>query len=75
MRIILILIFIFSYKEFRFINYTYLISKKETEITNNLKLGNYLEQIIKISKINKILSIFPKINKIGDYNFDNKLIT
>ena len=87
MRIILILTFIFfSQKAFSFIDYTYLICKKETEILDKLKInenfifytlkqGSYLEQIIKINTHNQDISIFEIINKIGDYNFDDKLIT
>ena len=87
MRIILILIFIFfSHKAFSFIDYTYLVCKKETEIIDKLKInknfifftlkqGNYLEQIIKINKDKQNISIFEIINKSGDYKFDDKLIT
>ena len=87
MRIILILTFIFfSHKAFSFVNYTYLICKKETEIIDKLKInenfifftlkqGNYLEQIIKINKDKQNISIFEIINKSGDYKFDDKLIT
>ena len=69
MRIIITLIFIFfSYKGFSFINYTYLICKKETEILDKLKInenfifftlkqGNYLEQIININKETENISI------------------
>ena len=40
MRIILILTFIFfSYKAFSFVNYTYLICKKETEVLDKLKIN------------------------------------
>ena len=87
MRIVLILIFFFiSQKAFSFIDYTYLICKKETEILDKLKInenfifytlkqGNYLEQIIKINTLKQNISIFEIINKNGVYNFDDKLIT
>ena len=87
MRIILILTFIFfSHKAFSFVDYTYLICKKETEILDKLRInenfifftlkqGNYLEQIIKINKDKQNISIFEIINKSGDYKFDDKLIT
>ena len=87
MRIILILIFIFfSKKAFSFIAYTYLICKKETEILDKLKInenfifytlkqGNYFEQIIKTNKDKQNINIFEIINKTGNYNFDDKLIT
>ena len=87
MKIILILTFIFfSQKAFSFIDYTYLVCKKETEIIDKLKInenfifftlkqGNYLEQIIKINKDKQNISIFEIINKSGDYKFDDKLIT
>ena len=86
MRIVLTLTFIFfSHKAFSFINHTYLICKKETEIIDKLKInenfifytfkqGNYVEQIININKDKENISIFEITNKIGDYNFDNKLI-
>ena len=87
MKIILILTFIFfPQKAFSFIDYTYLVCKKETEIIDKLKInenfifftlkqGNYLEQIIKINKDKQNISIFEIINKSGDYKFDDKLIT
>ena len=87
MRIILILTFIFfSHKAFSFVDYTYLICKKETEIIDKLKInenfifftlkqGNYLEQIININKETENISILKMINKSGDYNFDDKIIT
>ena len=87
MKIILILTFIFfSQKTYSFIDYTYLICKKETEIIDKLKInknfifftlkqGNYLEQIIKINRDKQNISIFEIINKSGDYKFDDKLIT
>ena len=87
MRIILILTFIFiSQKAFSFIDYTYLICKKETEISDKLKInenfifytlkqGSYIEQIIKINTRKQDISIFEIINKNGDYNFNEKLIT
>ena len=86
MRIIFILTFIFfSHKAFSFIDYTYLICKKETEIFDKLKINenfifftlkqrNYLKQIIKINTHKQNISIFEVINKNGDYNFDDKLI-
>ena len=87
MRIILTLIFFFlSNKGFGFIDYTYLICKKEEEIIDNLKIhenfifftlkqGNYLEQLIEINKDKQNINVFKIINKTGDYNFDDKLIT
>ena len=87
MRIIITLIFIFfSYKGFSFINYTYLICKKEKEILDNLKInenfifytlkqGDYLEQLIEINKDNQNINVYRVINKTGNYNFDDKLIT
>ncbi len=87
MKIILILTFIFfSQKAFSFIDYTYLICKKEEEIIDNLKIhenfifytlkqGNYLEQLIEINKDKQNINVFKIINKTGDYNFDDKLIT
>ena len=86
MRIILILTFIFfSHKAFSFVDYTYLICKKETEIPDKLKInenfifytlkqGNYFEQIIKIYTDKQNISIFEIMNKNGNYNFDDKLI-
>ena len=86
MRIILFLTFIFiSQKAYSFIYYTYLICKKNEiidKLKNNenfifytLKQGSYLEQIIKISIHKQNISIFEVINKNGDYNFDDELIT
>ena len=87
MRIILTLIFIFlSNKGFGFVDYTYLICKKEEEIVDNLKIhknfifytlkqGNYLEQLVEINKDKQNVNVFKIINKTGDYNFDDKLIT
>ena len=87
MRIILTLIFIFlSQKGFGFIDYTYLICKKEEEIIDNLKIhenfifytlkqGNYQEQLVEINKDKQNVNVFKIINKTGDYNFDDKLIT
>ena len=87
MRIILTLIFIFlSNKGFGFVDYTYLICKKEEEIVDNLKInenfifytlkqGKYLEQLVEISKDKQNVNVFKIINKTGDYNFDDKLIT
>ena len=87
MRIIITLIFIFfSHKGFSFINYTYLICKKEKEIFDNLKInenfifytlkqGDYLEQLIEINRDNQNINVYRVINKTGNYNFDDKLIT
>ena len=87
MKIILILTFIFfSQKALSFINYTYLICKKETEILDNLKVnenfifytlkqGDYVEQLIRINKDKQNVDIFKIIYKTGNYNFDNELIT
>ena len=87
MRIIITLIFIFfSYKGFSFIDYTYLICKKEKEILDNLKInenfvfytlkqGDYLEQLIEINRDNQNINVYRVINKTGNYNFDDKLIT
>ena len=87
MRIILTLIFFFlSNKGFGFIDYTYLICKKEKEIIDNLKIhenfifytlkqGNYQEQLVEINKDKQNVNVFKIINKTGDYNFDDKLIT
>ena len=87
MRIILTLIFIFlSNKGFGFIDYTYLICKKEEEIIDNLKIhenfifytlrqGNFTEQIIRINKDKQNVNVFKIKNKTGNYNFDDKLIT
>ena len=70
MRTILILTFIFiSQKAFSFINYTYLICKKETDISDKLKInenfifytlkqGSYIEQIIKIDTRKQDIRIF-----------------
>ena len=87
MRIVLILTFIFfSQKALSFIDYTYLICKKETEILDNLKdnenfifytlkQGDYIEQLIKINKEKQNIDIFKIIDKTGNYNFDDKSIT
>ena len=87
MRIVLTLLFIFlSQKGIGFIDYTYLICKKEEEIIDNLKIhenfifytlkqNNYLEQLVEIDKNNQNVNVFKVINKTGDYNFDDKLIT
>lgn len=87
MRIIITLIFIFfSHKGFSFINYTYLICKKEKEILDNLKInenfifytlkqGDYLEQLIEIKKNKQNININKVINKTGNYDFGEKLIT
>ena len=87
MRIILILTFIFfSQKALSFINYTYLICKKETEILDNLKVnenfifytlkqGDYVEQLIKINKDKQNVDIFKIIYKTGNYNYDDESIT
>ena len=87
MRIILTLIFFFlSNKVFGFIDYTYLICKKEEEIVDNLQIhenfifytlkqGNYLEHLVEINKDKQNINIIKIINKTGDYNFDDKLIT
>ena len=81
MRIIITLIFIFfSYKGFSFINYTYLICKKEKEILDNLKInenfifftlkqGDYLEQLIEIKKNKQNINVNKIINKTGNYDF------
>ena len=87
MRIIITLIFIFfSHKGFSFINYTYLICKKEKEILDNLKInenfifftlkqGDYLEQLIEIKKNKQNINVNKIINKTGNYDFGEKLIT
>ena len=87
MRIVLILTFIFfSQKALSFINYTYLICKKETEILDNLKVnenfifytlkqGDYVEQLIKINKDKQNVDIFKIIYKTGNYNYDDVSIT
>ena len=87
MRIVLTLLFIFlSQKGIAFIDYTYLICKKEEEIIDNLKIhenfifytlkqNNYLEQLVEINKNNQNVNVFKVLNKTGDYNFDDKLIT
>ena len=87
MRIVLILTFIFfTQKALSFIDYTYLICKKETEILDNLKdnenfifytlkQGDYIEQLIKINKEKQNIDIFKIIDKTGNYNFDDKSIT
>ena len=47
MRIILILTFIFfSHKAFSFVDYTYLICKKETEILDKLKIHENLKMLV-----------------------------
>ena len=64
MRIILILTFIFiSQKAFSFIDYTYLICKKKTEISDKLKINENcifytLKQIIKIDTRKQDIRIF-----------------
>ena len=87
MRIIITLIFIFfSHKVFSFVNYTYLICKKEKEILDNLKInenfifytlkqGEYLEQLIEIKKNKQNINVNKIINKTGNYDFGEKLIT
>ena len=87
MRIIITLIFIFfSHKGFSFINYTYLICKKEKEILDNLKInenfifftlkqGDYLEQLIEIKKNKQNINVNKIINKTGNYDFGEKLVT
>ena len=87
MRIVLILTFIFfSQKALSFVNYTYLICKKETEILDNLKVnenfifytlkqGDYVEQLIKINKDKQNVDIFKIIYKTGNYNYDDESIT
>ena len=87
MRIVLILTFIFfSQKALSFIDYTYLICKKETETLDNLKnnenfifytlkQGDYVEQLIKINKDKQNIDIFKIIYKTGNYNFDDESIT
>ena len=87
MKILLTLIFIFfSQKGFAFVDFTYLICKKKNEILDDLKInenfifytfkqGNYTEQLIKINKDKQNVDVFKIINKTGDYNFDDKLIT
>ncbi len=86
MGIVLTLIFIFvSQNGFGFINYTYLICKKEIDIIDNFKIhenfifytlrqGKYLEQLVEIDKNKKNVNVFKTINKTGDYYFDDKLI-
>ena len=87
MKIIITLIFIFfSHKGFSFIDYTYLICKKEKEILDDLKInenfifytlkqGDYLEQLIEIKKNKQNFNVNKIINKTGNYNFGEKLIT
>ena len=87
MKIILILTFIFfSQKTLSFINYTYLICKKEKEILDNLKInenfifytlkqGDYLEQLIEIKKNKQNINVNKIINKTGNYDFGEKLVT
>ena len=87
MRIVLILTFIFfSQKALSFIDYTYLICKKETETLDNLKnnenfifytlkQGDYVEQLIKINKDKQNVDIFKIIYKTGNYNYDDESIT
>ena len=87
MRITLTLLFIFlSQKGFGFVDYTYLVCKKEEEIIDNLKIhenfifytlkhGKYLEQLVEINKDKQNVNVFKIINKTGNYNFDDKFIT